>query len=320
MRKEIEQLEEVIKLNTHGIEKLPFVFFGYFSLYTIQSSLLNDGISMNEMYKLLEKNDSDKNHIIPQSSNFINGIKATFIVYKTYYGEETSDRIEHNWRNFGFNAIEEEFRINPNGLQIVINKFNDLKNLTIDDLLDLAEYLNVSNRNLNNFFTPTNISTCASTIVSTPNQRVLTKKGEINIYDPTCGIGRMLYHSYLDIREKFPNKRINIFGIDIYERFGVITSSILNLVNKETYVVVGDTLTIDPQFPKMDIITGNPPFGNICDNSYKNILLLREYSNRNNIYRDDKNYKNLLKEMKKFKLKPLSQYKYKAILDDYKVI
>lgn len=320
MRKEIEQLGEVIKLNTHYIEKVPFVFFGYISLYTIQSSLLNDGISMNEMYKVLEKNDTDKNHQIPDSVTFINAVKGMFTVYKNFYGIQLGDRIENNWRKFGFNTIEEEYKENPFGLKKVIDKFNELRSFNIDDLLDLAEYLNVSNRKLNNFFTPTDLSKGVSKIISIADHSKLATKDAINIYDPSCGIGRMLYHSYLDMREKYPHKRINIFGIDICEKFGIITSSILNLVNKETYVVVGDTLTIDPQFPKMDIITGNPPFGEINNTSYQNILLLREYINRNNKSKNESYYKNTLKEIKKFKLTPLNQNQYQQILDNYKII
>lgn len=320
MRKEIEKLGEVIKSHTNYADKLVFTFLGYYSLYIIQSTLSKDGVKLNEMHKVLEKNDTDKNYQIPNVLEFISQIESTFKIYQNFYGSNLADRIEYNWRNFGFNAIEEEFRTNPSGLQKVIDEFNELKQLTIEDLIDLAEYLNVSNRKLNNFFTPKNLSKLASSIISTSNHSVLATKNAINIYDPTCGIGRMLYHYYLDTRELYPNKIINIFGIDIYERFGIFTSSILNLVNRETYVVVGDTLTIEPNFPKMDIIIGNPPFDKINDTTYKNLLLLREYFNRNNLSRNENDYKQALKDMKKYKLKPINQTKYLEILNDYKII
>ncbi len=96
MRKEIGQLGEVIKSHTNYMDKLPFTFLGYYSLYIIQSTLLKQGIQLSEIHKILEKNDTDKNYQIPNAIEFINQIKSTFKIYQNFYGSNLSDRIEYN--------------------------------------------------------------------------------------------------------------------------------------------------------------------------------------------------------------------------------
>ena len=83
----------------------------------------------------------------------------------------------------------------------------------------------------------------------------------INIFDPTIGMGRLMYDSFIELKEKFPMSNINIFGIDLNSRFVVISESLLNLVNNQNvFIKEGNTLKGDFSLPQMDICISNPPY------------------------------------------------------------
>lgn len=328
---EINKLSETIKGYTDTKDKSSFVFLGYFTLFTVQSKLtFIKGVSMNDMYKHLERSleeNSFTNILLDKIEDLIPSIDRIMKKYEEMYPKEQSERIIENWNTLGYSEIKREYESNKNsltGLNKVIEGFNQVPNLNIEDLIDLFELLNISDRSLNDFFTPNDISKLVSTLsVSEVKGRsdYFDNKNEINFIDMTCGIGRLLYHSYVEVRERYPNKEINVFGIDIYPSFAVFTSSIMNLINlHHTHIVIGDSLTIEPNFPKMDFSVGNPPFGQVNKRSWKNLNCLLEYVYRVNGETKNDIYKKSLKEMKKINVEPINQTDYEEIVSDYRVV
>ena len=128
--------------------------------------------------------------------------------------------------------------------------------------MDLFEGLKITSKKLQDHFTPMDLSNFACKIALKESNR-FDKKETIKIYDPTCGIGRLFYPTFIELREKYPTKTIKILGMDLCEEYAVFTQSLFSLINlNHTHIFIGDSLLADPfSGTKMDIVLSNPPFG-----------------------------------------------------------
>ena len=230
-------------------------FILYFKLHLVKGMLLKRGVSQNDMYKHI--NDEKNSFNLKSVENFELHITNELDEINRIYGYEFKNMCKLKWDILGLSVIEEQIKTNKNGIQTIIELIDkELHPLTIDSIFDLFEELNGSDRGLNDFFTPSSISKLIAQMVSSK------KFGKnINIFDPTIGMGRLMYDSFIELKEKFPMSNINIFGIDLNSRFVVISESLLNLVNNQNvFIKEGNTLKGDFSLPQMDICISNPPY------------------------------------------------------------
>lgn len=230
-------------------------FILYFKLHLVKGMLLKRGVSQNDMYKHI--NDEKNSFNLKSVENFELHITNELDEINRIYGYEFKNMCKLKWDILGLSVIEEQIKTNKNGIQTIIELVDkELHPLTIDSIFDLFEELNGSDRGLNDFFTPSSISKVIAQMVSSK------KFGKnINIFDPTIGMGRLMYHSFIELKEKFPMSNINIFGIDLNSRFVAISESLLNLVNNQNvFIKEGNTLKSNFGFPQMDICISNPPY------------------------------------------------------------
>lgn len=271
----MKALINTIELNTNTKDKTAICFLGYYTLYNMKSILtqFENGFNDNNLYKYLERpltHTEDKKGFIIKDKKIRNSFKLNnideilysidnlFKFYKAQVKTDMYERIVDTWGDLGLNELRKEAKENKIGINKVIKEFDNINNFNIEMLIDLFEELNVSNKFYNDYFTPNSISKLISSMAS---KDFNTNKPYINIYDPSCGIGRVLYHTFVELKEKYPNKKINIFGIDLCNRFKVFTESILSLINfDKTFIERGNTLKVNFNFPKMDICVANPPY------------------------------------------------------------
>jgi len=158
--------------------------------------------------------------------------------------------------------------------------------------MDMFELLSPSDKSLNDFFTPPSISKSLSEILI---RNIDTTKESISLYDPTCGIGRLLYYSLMDIKTRFPEKKVYCCGCDIFPKYSVFTQSILDLVNyNSNEIFIGNSLYVKFK-NKFDCILGNPPFGDMKEEDYKKYIQFHMYFDDTLRDKVDKKYRNLPK-------------------------
>jgi len=206
------------------------------------------------------------NHTFKDTDTFIKEVEDIIKLYKDF------PIVKENFNELGFYDIKKLGNIDK-----ILNEFNKLENFNVEDLIDLYESLNISDRNLNDFFTPKSASQLISKMIKVDNN--LEDKETINIYDPSIGIGRLVYYTFMELKDLYPSKNINIYGFDIYSKYVVFTQSILDLINfnrnkidkantLETNVLVienreiskEDSIKSDIYFPHIDIVVSNPPY------------------------------------------------------------
>ncbi|AXX94989.1 HsdM family class I SAM-dependent methyltransferase [Arcobacter ellisii] len=251
----ITNLAKRIKENLTTKDFTAVCFIAYFKLHLSKGMMLKRGISQNEIYKYINNEENSFN--LKSVKNFEAHIRNELNELNNIYGFRFKSMVKSKWDNLGLSVVEEQLQTNKNGIQNIIEIIDkELQPLTIDSIFDLFEELNGSDRGLNDFFTPESISKFISKIVGTK------KFGKnINIFDPTIGMGRLIYHSFMELKERYPNSNINIFGIDLNKRFVAISEALLNLVNNQNvFIEEGNTLKNDFGFPQMDICISNPPY------------------------------------------------------------
>lgn len=271
----MKALINTIELNTNTKDKTAICFLGYYTLINMKSILTQseNGFNEDNIYKYLERplthTEDKKGFIIKDKKirnsfklnnidDVLNSIDYLFKCYKAQVKTDMYERIVDTWGDLGLNELRKEAKENKIGINKVIKEFDNINNFNIEMLINLFEELNVSNKFYNDYFTPNSISKLISSMAS---KDFNTNRPYINIYDPSCGIGRVLYHTFVELKEKYPNKKINIFGIDLCNRFKVFTESILSLINfDKTFIERGNTLKDKFNFPKMDICVANPPY------------------------------------------------------------
>lgn len=247
----MKTLANTITKNTTLKDNTSFTFIGYFKILEYKETLLNDNISNENIYQHINKNNSI---IYKDSEDFLNRVEKYINSIENKY----QSNILEDFISLGYDDIKYEYKNNRNGLDRVIEKFNSLEHFSIENLIDTFELLNVSDKFYNDFFTPNSISILISKLLV---QTAKLEKDIIKIYDPSCGIGRLLYHSFFELKEKYPHKIIELYGIDINNRFKVFTQSILNLINGENnYIFKANTLSNSIKIENIDICLSNPPF------------------------------------------------------------
>lgn len=251
----ITSVAKRIKENLTTKDFTAVCFILYFKLHLMRGMLIKRGIPQNKIYQYINNEENSFN--LRSVENFEAHIKNELNELNRIYGYKFKNMCKSKWDKLGLSVIEEQIKSNKNGIQNIIELLDkELPHLTIDLGFDLFEELNGSDRGLNDFFTPSSISKVIAQMVSSK------KFGKnINIFDPTIGMGRLMYHSFMELREKYPNSNINIFGIDLNSRFVAISESLLNLVNSQrVFIEEGNTLKNDFGFPPMDICISNPPY------------------------------------------------------------
>lgn len=248
----IKSLVNSINSNTDSKDKTAFCFIGYFKIHEKKGQLLERGIKYENLYKLIDNNNLKYENI----ENFIDKVNS-FMESMSYYGNEYKIYVEDKFNKLGYGIVKEEFIKNSIGLDKVIASYNSVENFSIEDLIDLFEMLNISDRFFNDFFTPSSITKLIAGLVATKE----FNKNVINLYDPSCGIGRLLYHSLIVLKNKYPDKIINIYGADLNTRFAVFTESIFDIINfNHVRIYTGDTLKNNFNLPVIDICLSNPPY------------------------------------------------------------
>lgn len=348
MNQEKETINKLLKTTKELVlkDRILVVFLMYYTLLNTKDILTYEGVNSNYLWKFLKrplKHNKNKDGFVLEgygeiSNSFklndieevISSINTRLNIYKEH-SEEMYLRVKENWEVIGLKELQKIYKTNKKLLNKIIKEIDSIDNLCIEDIIDFYEMINISGRTLNDFFTPNDISKLLSKInhtslldrynkLKTQNKIKDIKDFEkkyypngINIYDCSCGIGRLLFHTFYELKSTC-FKNINVFGIDIYEPFGVLTSSLFNLINpNRTFIVIGNTLLIEPKFPLMDIIVGNPPFGKTQLFTMDNILLKEQYLNSDT-------FKKLRKEELIQKLKPLNNETYKDIINNYKIV
>lgn len=265
-------------------ERTSFVFVGYFELY-LKYNIKIEVNNVNDFFIFTE--------------NFLNHMKKT-------YGDIAYERILNNFNTLGYETIKNLYKKSDKDFITIIDSII-YSEITIENLMDMFEQLSPSDKSLNDFFTPPDISTLISKILI---ERIDTKKEEIVIYDPTCGIGRLLYFALLDIKEKYPNKNVICIGCDIFPKYSVFTQSILDLINyNNNCIYIGNSLFLSLK-DKPDLVIGNPPFGEMNEQDYKKFIQFQKYidSNAENLF--PKKYKDL---------PPLTEEEFKNLTNFKKV-
>lgn len=323
----MEKLANIIKQNSNTKDKVSFVFIGYLILSEMKGILLQEGFSDNEMFKYLNrpltltkrkdsfnltKNKICRNSFKMQNSNsFINLCNIRIESLELFYGKAYAIRVFNNWNELGMKTIANEIKSNKVGVDTIIQAFDSIDNLSIEDLIDLYEFLNISDRKLNDFFTPKDMSKTIAKM--SLNFKDLKNKESINICDCCCGTGRLLYYAFIELRNKYPEKDINVYGIDISKKFSIFTTSIFNLINiNKTDIFVGNSLLTNVPIPKIDVLLSNPPFGTISDDEHNKVLLINQYLGKKDFKASEKKILS--------KLKPLNNEEYKVIINDWEVV
>lgn len=238
-------------------EVISVCFILYFKLHLKKGILLLKGISINDMYKHI---NNDKYLFDFKSvENFQKHIEIELNNISRIYGPQFKERCKSRWNELGLNSINKEIKYNKNGIQKIIEIIDEkFEFFSIDNLMDLYEVLNGSDRVLNEFYTPYDICNLVGEILIN-----IEKKKEIKLCDPTIGMGRLLYYSFIKFKNKYPDIKINLYGMDLNSKSVVFSESIFYLINDNVFIEYGNCFKDMNKFPTMDVIVGNPPFGKI---------------------------------------------------------
>lgn len=334
MRSETIKLSNIIKDNTlNKFDKSSITFLLYFKIWKEKGLLLEKGIPQEhifsfinnsymeeskksmEGYKEFIESIRNKSKLV-SIENVVDEIEKYFEDCKKYYREEFSKRIIDNWDLLGYKIVKKEYNQNKSGIEKVVEYIDEVNNFDVIDLVDLFELLNPSDRYLNDFFTPNDVSEFIGDLMIGQQIEKLKEKSEVNLFDITMGISRLLIHTFYKIKTQMKNMKINIYGIDLNLQFTIFSSSVLELINfNNNTCICGNSLLIKPNFPKMDIIVGNPPFGKMNKGDLEKIIQIDNYNGGNRIMNSSNSIKNMNK-----KLKQLSKNEYEEIVNNYKVV
>jgi type I restriction-modification system DNA methylase subunit len=251
----IENVAKRIKENLTTKDYTVITFIMYFKLHLIKGWLLKRGIQQSQIWKHI--NDEKHSFNLKSVENLEVHLRNEFNELNRLYGYKVVNIVKTKWNELGLDTIQKEIEINKNGIQNIIELLDEeFRHLTIDSTMDLFEELNGSDRGLNDYFTPTSLSKLIGKMVSSKEY-----SNTINIYDPSIGMGRLMYYSVMELKEKHPLSVINVFGVDLNSRFAVFTESLLSLINfNRVFIEVGNTLKDNFKFPKIDMCISNPPY------------------------------------------------------------
>ncbi|WP_165772904.1 N-6 DNA methylase [Malaciobacter marinus] len=209
----------------------------------------------NHWFEIL--NQKSKHYL--HSSERINEIlENKFKLWTKLYGKDFTQRIKKNFENIGLFKVLKDKNIDDFISLIDNSEFN------LDDIFDIYTQVITPNRYNNDFFTPMDLCDSVAKFVGT------IKKDSVSIYDPTCGIGNLLYAKFKELRTNYPKLDIEIFGNDRDSCYSSFADAMFHLFHNKAYFENKDIL-IEDAFPgkKMNIIIANPPFGVISKSDYE---------------------------------------------------
>jgi len=98
--------------------------------------------------------------------------------------------------------------------------------------------------------------------------KLANPRGNIDIYDPACGTGRLLLNAYREARTASPKANIRLFGQEIRSQTALLAQILMLIAGVENAEIrIGDTLTA-PQFrspdglvQRFDVVVSALPFG-----------------------------------------------------------
>lgn len=195
------------------------------------------------------------------SSERINAIlEHKFKLWTKLYDKNFTQKVKKNYENIGLFAVLKDKNIDEFISLIDNSKFS------LDDIFDIYTQIITPNRYDNDFFTPMDLCNSLAKFED------IIKKDSISIYDPTCGIGNLLYAKFKELRTNYPKLDIEIFGNDRDSCYSSFADAMFHLFHNKAYFENKDIL-IEDAFPgkKMDIIIANPPFGVISKSDYEKI-------------------------------------------------
>lgn len=257
------QIINYINKNTSLKDKRLYMSLLYFAKYYIKELTIQYYASKgadvskldNHWFEIL--NDKSQNYL--HSSERINSIlENKFKLWTKLYGKNFTQRVKKNYENIGLFAVLKDKNIDEFISLLDNSKFS------LDDIFDIYTQVITPNRYANDFFTPMDLCNSLAKFEDT------IKKDSVSIYDPTCGIGNLLYAKFKELRTNYPNLDIEVFGNDRDSCYSSFADAMFHLFHNKAYFENKDIL-IEDAFPgkKMDIIIANPPFGAISKNDYE---------------------------------------------------
>ncbi len=244
-------------------DKRYYVSLLYFAKYYIKE--LNIQYFFNKGYDVSKLENHWLKILNEKSQNYLHSKERIYIILENkfelwtkLYGSNYVNQVKQHYENIGLFSVLKDKNINEFISLIDNSKFS------LDDIFDIYTQVITPNRYRNDFFTPMDL--CNSLAKFGPK----ITKDSISIYDPTCGIGNLLYAKFKELKTKYPNLDIEVFGNDRDSCYSSFANSMFHLFHNKAYFENKNILTEDV-FPskKMDIIISNPPFGAISKSDYE---------------------------------------------------
>lgn len=203
-------------------------------------------------------NEKSQNYL--HSRERINTIlENKFELWTKLYGPDYVKKVKVHYENIGLFSVLKDKNINEFISLIDNSKFS------LDDIFDIYTQIITPNRYRNDFFTPMDLCNAMAKFIICENP-----KKTISIYDPTCGVGNLLYAKFKEMITTNPDLDIEVFGNDRDSCYSSFANAMFHLFHYKAYFENKNVLTEDV-FPgkKMDIIISNPPFGAISKSDYE---------------------------------------------------
>ena len=122
-----------------------------------------------------------------------------------------------------------------------INEFISLidnSEFSLDDIFDIYTQIITPNRYRNDFFTPMDLCNAMAKFIICENP-----KKTISIYDPTCGVGNLLYAKFKEMITTNPNLDIEVFGNDRDSCYSSFANAMFHLFHYKAYFENKNILT-----------------------------------------------------------------------------
>ena len=128
----------------------------------------------------------------------------------------------------------------------------------------IRKFSEISNETAGEHFTPRDVVRLMVSILLTPDDATLSKKGIIRkLYDPACGTGGMLSVAEEHVQELNPNAELVLYGQELNaESYAVCVSDMMIKGQDPDRIKLGNSFSED-QLPteRFDYMLCNPPFG-----------------------------------------------------------
>jgi len=271
MRKNtVETIVSYLNINANIKDKRVYMSLLYLNRYILKDTVIKDFGANSKLFddshwlKIL-----NKRCVFPlkNAENIKIFLDRKLNTLQSVYGTKLVEVTRTHYKNIGlYQALNDE------NINTFIQLMDTLE-ITVDDIFDIYTQINMPDKSKNDFFTPLDICSGISKISAYKN---IEDKQTISIYDPTCGVGNLLYTTFKEIKTKNANIKVEVFGNDLDKTYYSFAMSIFNLFNFEnSYFENKNILTEYPLFnnKKMDLIISNPPFGKSISNcDYLKIL------------------------------------------------